>query len=184
MMSIDSGPIETCSTEECRLPGKLERTLSTRSIIALYSSLAPAELAERDLVAAGVAPHDITLAARSATFGETVTASHDDSVDAERQEGRYFDWLIGARVPETRVRRYRALLGGGAALLCVRVGEEAVDEVRWILRRHEPLDRGDPAWNAVDPAYAGSKPRNLGLGDLDEYLLDPSPGDDEGEFSS
>jgi hypothetical protein len=169
---------------ERRLPRELERALSTRSIVALYSSLAKAELAEHDLVAAGVAAQDITLAARSATFGETGTASHDDSADAERHERRYFDWLIGARVPAASVRRYRALLGGGAALLCVRVGEEMADEVRWILRRHVPLDRGTPAWSAVDPAYAGSKPGIGGVDDLDEYLLRPSPGDDDGELSS
>ena len=150
--------------------GARERALSTRSIIAFYPALAKAEWAERDLVAAGIAAHDIALAARAAAFGETAIAV-DRADDADEQEQRYFDWLVGAHVPAMRVGRYHVLLAEGAALICIRAADDAADEVRRILRRHFPLDLGGAAASSADPAHAGAKPGSGGTHDLDEFLL-------------
>src|SRR5438105_3646310 len=85
-------------------------TLTTRSIIAFYPSLEIAELAELALISRGIPQRDIALSARASSFGETAAMQAARSPEASRQERHYFQWLVGARVPETRIRRYRTLL--------------------------------------------------------------------------
>jgi hypothetical protein len=151
--------------------------LPTRSIIAFYPSLETAELAELALISRGIPQRDIALSARASSFGETVLVAR--SPEASRQDRRYFEWLVGARVPETRIRRYRALLDAGAALVCVRVGDEGAEEARAILRRHGPLELGADSASDADAAYAGGKPGTGVADDLDQYLVGPRPSDEE-----
>jgi hypothetical protein len=153
--------------------------LTTRSIIAFYPSLEIAELAELALISRGIPQRDIALSARASSFGETAAMQAARSPEASRQERHYFQWLVGARVPETRIRRYRTLLDEGAALLCVRVADESAEEARAILRRHDPLDLGTDQASLIDTAYAGGKPGVAGAGDLDDYLVGPHPADEE-----
>jgi hypothetical protein len=148
--------------------------VSTRSIVALFPSLSRAEEAEQALKAAGIPGRDIALSAQVAAFGEAGArlASPARSARPQPDERRYFEWLVGARVGELRVLRYRELLDAGAGLVCVRVPEQKAEEARAILRRHVPLDLSpDDGDRSGKFAFAGGKPGSGGRPSLDEYIV-------------
>jgi hypothetical protein len=142
--------------------------LPTCSIVALYPTLAQAETAEAALEAAGIPSRDIALSAQVAAFGEAGTSAKPARQNrAEPHEQRYFEWLVGARIAEGRILRYRELLDGGAGLVCVRVPIARADEARAILKSCGPLDLDADA----SGAFAGAKP-GAGAGvPFDEYVV-------------
>jgi hypothetical protein len=146
--------------------------LPMRSIVALYPTLAQAEKAERALQLAGVPANDISLSAQVAAFGEAREAAKPARPKrAEPHEQSYFEWLVGARIAEGRVLRYRDLLDGGAGLVCVRIPEALADSARAVLRSHSPLDLDAAAQEAIDAAFAGTKPGSANAALLDEYVI-------------